>query len=155
MTTPNGLVLDVFEFSDVEQFLAQNAAGAAEIYRVLQAVVSGALDVTELLRGKERSVLYRRRQPVAPVIHVDNEHSEKYTVLEVVADDAIGLLYRISRGSVAPRLRSRSRADQHRGQEGDRRPARHQGREQAVAVDEAALPARAAGACWRETDEAD
>ena len=64
---------------------------------MLQAVVSGALDVTELLRGKERSVLYRRRQPLAPVIHVDNDHSEKYTVLEIVADDAIGLLYRLSR----------------------------------------------------------
>ena len=97
MTTPAGLVLDVFEFSDVEQFLAQNAAGAAEIYRVLQAVVSGALDVTELLRGKERSVLYRRRQPQPPIIHVDHDHSEKYTVLEIVADDAIGLLYRLSR----------------------------------------------------------
>ena len=33
MTTPDGLVLDVFEFSDDEQFLAQNPAGAAEIYR--------------------------------------------------------------------------------------------------------------------------
>jgi [protein-PII] uridylyltransferase len=98
MTTPAGLVLDVFEFSDLEQFLAQNAAGAAEIHRVLQAVVSGAVDVTDLLRGKERSMLYRRRQPVPPVIHVDHEHSEKYTVLEIVADDAIGLLYRISRG---------------------------------------------------------
>ena len=31
MTTPNGLVLDVFEFSDDEQFLEQNPAGAAEI----------------------------------------------------------------------------------------------------------------------------
>jgi [protein-PII] uridylyltransferase len=98
MTTPAGLVLDVFEFSDEEQFLAQNAAGAAEIYRVLQAAVSGTVDVTELLRGKQRSVLYRRRLPVPPVIHVDHEHSEKYTVLEIVADDALGLLYRISRG---------------------------------------------------------
>jgi [protein-PII] uridylyltransferase len=98
MTTPAGLVLDIFQFSDLEQFLAQNAAGAAEIYRVLQAVVSGAADVTDLLRGKERSVLYRRREPLQPVIHVDHEHSEKYTVLEIVADDAIGLLYRISRG---------------------------------------------------------
>ena len=98
MTTPAALVLDVFEFSDVEQFLAQNAGGAAEMHRVLQGVVSGTVDITELLRGKERSVLYRRRRPVPPVIHVDNDHSEKYTVLEIVADDAIGLLYRISRG---------------------------------------------------------
>ncbi len=30
-------------------------------------------------------------------MHVDNEHSRKYTVLEIVADDAPGLLHRISR----------------------------------------------------------
>ncbi len=61
MTTPDHLVLDVFEFSDDEGFLRQNAAARAEIARVLQAVVSGAIDVTELLRGRERSVLHRRR----------------------------------------------------------------------------------------------
>jgi [protein-PII] uridylyltransferase len=97
MTTPQGLVLDVFEFSDEEQFLAQNPGGAAEIHRVLQSVVQGSIDVTDLLRGKERSILYRRRPRVAPVVHFDNEHSQSYTVLEIVADDAIGLLYRLSR----------------------------------------------------------
>ena len=34
---------------------------------------------------------------MAPVVHFDNEHSQRYTVLEIVADDALGLLYRISR----------------------------------------------------------
>ena len=32
-----------------------------------------------------------------PVIYVDNEHSRRYTVLELVADDAPGLLHRVSR----------------------------------------------------------
>jgi [protein-PII] uridylyltransferase len=32
-----------------------------------------------------------------PVIHFDNEHSRKFTVLEIVADDAPGLLHRITR----------------------------------------------------------
>ena len=32
-----------------------------------------------------------------PVIYFDNEHSQRYTVLELVADDAPGLLHRISR----------------------------------------------------------
>ena len=32
-----------------------------------------------------------------PRLHFDNEHSQKYTVLEIVADDAPGLLHRISR----------------------------------------------------------
>ena len=30
-------------------------------------------------------------------MHFDNEHSRKYTVLEIVADDAPGLLHRITR----------------------------------------------------------
>jgi [protein-PII] uridylyltransferase len=34
---------------------------------------------------------------VAPVIAFDNESSHRYTVLEIVAKDAPGLLYRISR----------------------------------------------------------
>jgi [protein-PII] uridylyltransferase len=97
MTTPAGFVLDVFEFSDVEQFLGQNPGGGADIARVLQAVVAGGTDVTDLLRGKEGSLVYRRSLHVAPVVHVDNEHSASYTVVEIVADDAIGLLYRISR----------------------------------------------------------
>jgi [protein-PII] uridylyltransferase len=97
MTTPSGLVLDVFEFSDEERFLRQNAGATAEIYHMLGAAVAGKVDVTALLRGKERSLVYRRRQRVAPVVNVDNEHSRKYTVVEIVADDAPGLLHRISR----------------------------------------------------------
>jgi [protein-PII] uridylyltransferase len=97
MTTPSGLVLDVFEFSDDEQFLAQNPAGAAEIHKILQTVVAGALDVTTLLRGKTRSVVYRRRPRIPAAVYFDNEHSQKYTVMEIVADDAIGLLHRITR----------------------------------------------------------
>jgi [protein-PII] uridylyltransferase len=42
-------------------------------------------------------MLYRRRQHEPPRLHFDNDYSEKYTVLEIVADDAPGLLHRISR----------------------------------------------------------
>lgn len=97
LTTAEGLVLDVFQFTDYEKFLRQNQTAASEISRALQAVVAGSLDVTALLGGKERSVLYRRRRRVAPVVSIDNEHSQKYTVIEIIADDAVGLLYRISR----------------------------------------------------------
>ena len=132
MTTPNGLVLDVFEFSDDEKFLAQNPAGAAEIHRILQTVVAGVVDVTTLLRGKTRSVIYRRRPRFAPTVRFDNEHSQKYTVLEIVADDAVGLLHRDRADHLASRMRSRPRADFDGREEGDRRAARQQAREQAV-----------------------
>jgi [protein-PII] uridylyltransferase len=97
MTTPDGLVLDVFEFSDEEGFLRHNPGAPAEICRMLENVVTGSVDVPTLLRGKVRSVVYRTRRHGAPVVRFDNEHSRKYTVLELVADDAPGLLYRVSR----------------------------------------------------------
>jgi [protein-PII] uridylyltransferase len=97
MTTPDGLVLDVFEFTDEEGYLRQNDSATGEICRTLEKVVAGSVDVTALLRGRVRSTLHRRRQRAAPIVHFDNEHSRKYTVLEILAEDAPGLLYRISR----------------------------------------------------------
>jgi [protein-PII] uridylyltransferase len=97
MTTPEGLVLDVFEFSDEEGFLRQNPAATSDICRMLERVVAGSVDVRTLLSGRLRSTLHRRRQRRPPIVHFDNEHSRKFTVLEIVADDAPGLLYRISR----------------------------------------------------------
>jgi [protein-PII] uridylyltransferase len=97
MTTPEGLVLDVFEFADAQGFLRQNPGASGEICRMLDRVVAGWTEVPALLRGRERSVLYRRRSPEPPRIHFDNDHSRKYSVLEIIADDAPGLLYRISR----------------------------------------------------------
>jgi [protein-PII] uridylyltransferase len=97
MTTPDGLVLDVFQFTDEEGFLKHNAGGTNEITAMLESAVAGAIDVPTLLRGKERSVVYRSRRHGAPVVRFDNEHSRKFTVIELVADDAPGLLHRVSR----------------------------------------------------------
>jgi [protein-PII] uridylyltransferase len=100
MTNPNGLVLDVCEFTDQEQFLELNASGKDQFLTVLGAVVSGRTDVTERLRAREQSVLYRRRPGLTatpPVIHADNQSSRRYTILDLVADNALGLLHRVSR----------------------------------------------------------
>jgi [protein-PII] uridylyltransferase len=97
MTTPDGLVLDVFQFTDEEGFLKHNAGGTNEIAAMLESAVAGAVDVPTLLRGKERSVVYRSRRHGAPVVRFDNEHSRKFTVIELVADDAPGLLHKVSR----------------------------------------------------------
>jgi [protein-PII] uridylyltransferase len=97
MTTPDHLVLDVFEFSDQEGFLRQNTGARDEIARVLHDVVAGSTDVRVLLRGREGSVVHRRYRDVETRITLDNEHSKRYTVLEIVTGDAPGLLYRISR----------------------------------------------------------
>jgi [protein-PII] uridylyltransferase len=98
LTNPNGLVLDVFQFTDDERFLELNTDAGVQVLHVLQDVVSGRADVTALLRGREQSVLHARITPrVVPVVRADSDASERYTILDIVAGNALGLLYRISR----------------------------------------------------------
>jgi [protein-PII] uridylyltransferase len=96
LTNPNGLVLDVFQFTDQERFLALNAGAPAQVQRVLEDVVSGRVGVPARLAGRERSVL-KTTPRFAPVVRADNEASGRYTILDIVASNAVGLLYRISR----------------------------------------------------------
>ena len=98
LTSPAGLALDVFQFADGDGFLERNSQGPDEFDRRLREVVSGATDVKSLLKSKEGSVLSRRSLVKrTPVVHFDTGHSQRYTVLELVADDAPGLLHRVSR----------------------------------------------------------
>jgi UTP:GlnB (protein PII) uridylyltransferase len=91
-------VLDVFQFSDSDAFFERNSEGRKDFDRRLHDVVNGQVDVTALLKSKEQSVLYKRALVRrTPVVHFDTAHSQRYTVLELVAEDAPGLLYRISR----------------------------------------------------------
>ncbi len=97
MTNPNGLVLDIFQFTDGERLLEMNPDAEARIFGALRDVVSGTSTVTERLRGREQSLFHRRPQRFSPVVHCDNQLSRRYTIVEIVADDSLGLLYRISR----------------------------------------------------------
>jgi [protein-PII] uridylyltransferase len=98
LTNPNGLVLDVFQFIDDERFLALNPDAHDQVLHVLENVVAGRADVTTLLRGREQGVLASRSASrFAPVVRADNEASGRYTILDIVASNALGLLYRISR----------------------------------------------------------
>ena len=97
-TNPNGLVIDAFEFTDEERYFELNADGEARVLRVLQDVVAGKADVASLLRGREQSILHAKSTArIAPVIRADGAASGHYTILDIVAGNALGLLYRISR----------------------------------------------------------
>jgi [protein-PII] uridylyltransferase len=98
LTSPAGLALDVFQFADSDGFFERNSEAMNEFDRRMREVVSGATDVTSLLKSKEGSVLARRSLVRrTPVVHFDTGHSQRYTVLELVADVAPGLLHRVSR----------------------------------------------------------
>jgi [protein-PII] uridylyltransferase len=95
LTNPNGLVLDVFQFTDQERFLELNRDAPEQVLHVLEDVVAGRLDVTARLRGRERSV-FTATPRFAPVVRADNEASGRYTIVDIVASNALGLLHRIS-----------------------------------------------------------
>jgi [protein-PII] uridylyltransferase len=98
LTNPNGLVLDVFHFTDDESFLEKNGDAPERIARLLEDVVSGRDDVAARLRGRERGVLQAKSSiRTAPVVRASNETSSRYTILDIVAPNALGLLHRISR----------------------------------------------------------
>lgn len=97
MTTPKGLVLDIVQFVDEERFIELNVGASERFSEVLGDVVSGRADVTKRLRRREQSVLHKATPRFPAVVHFDNQSSRRYTILEINADDALGLLYRISR----------------------------------------------------------
>ena len=97
-TNPKGLVLDAFEFTDDERFLELNRDAHNQLLRVMQDVVSGRSDVTARLGRREQGILQARSaQRFPPVVHTDNKASGRYTILDIVTGNALGLLYRISR----------------------------------------------------------
>src|SRR5207249_3104503 len=91
LTSRTGLVLDVFEFADASGRLSES-----ELDRLLSDVVAGRLDIADRLAAKGRGGA-DRPAAAAPLLYFDNEHSQRYTVLELVAGDRPGLLHRVSR----------------------------------------------------------
>ena len=97
LTNPNGLVLDVFQFTDDDRFLELNPDAHDQVLHVLQCVLSGRSDVGELLNGREQSVLHFRGAPrLTPVVRAENEASGRFTILDIIAGNVLGLLHRIS-----------------------------------------------------------
>ena len=96
LTNPNGLVLDIFQFTDDERYLELNEEAPSQVIHTMQDVVGGRTDLTALLRGREQGILQAKAPRIVPVVHADNEASGRYTILDIIAGNALGLLYRIS-----------------------------------------------------------
>ncbi len=96
-TKPSGLIVDMFHFTDDERFLELNEEGEGELLRTLTDVIVGRADIAARLRGREQGAFRPRLAGFAPVVHCDNESSRRYTIVEIIAEDRLGLLYRVSR----------------------------------------------------------
>ena len=97
MTNRHGQVIDIFQFADEEGYLRLNRVARDELPALLEDVVAGRVDITDKLRGRwgSRSTNLQP-QRTSPTIRFNNHYSRRFTVLEVVATNAWGLLYRLS-----------------------------------------------------------
>jgi len=90
-TSRTGLIVDVVQFTDRKGCLVR-----PQLDPLLSDAVAGRVDISGMLRDKlQKSTA--AGATASTVVYFDNDSSPRYTILELVADDAPGLLHRISR----------------------------------------------------------
>ncbi len=89
-------VLDIFQFGDIRDVFHLNPHEKERFRDLLMGAVEGRISIDKMLEGKEKSPIFRSSAPrFEPTIYFDDEHSDRYSVIEIVAPDSVGLLYRI------------------------------------------------------------
>jgi [protein-PII] uridylyltransferase len=92
LTSLNGIALDVFQFHD-----GSGALEGSKLDPLFSDVMAGRVDITSRLQEREKDRAGGTVRHAPPVLYFDNDVSQRYTVLELIADDAPRLLHRISR----------------------------------------------------------
>ena len=80
MANENGIVLDLFQFEDREDYLRLNTTAGQELIDLLGDVVAGKIDITAKLEGRKRSKIHKHpsrrlqtsdtfQQPLLEAIH--------------------------------------------------------------------------------------
>jgi [protein-PII] uridylyltransferase len=95
VTRPDGIVVDTFQVTDPDYHGAPPADRMEMVGDRIAAVLRGREHVDELLRRAGRLKLTRPlpRAREATEVHIDNETSDEFTIVDVFADDRQGLLY--------------------------------------------------------------
>ena len=97
MTNRQGLVVDIFQFADQEQFFELNQSAQPELTKLLAEVVAGRESIDQTILPKARGLARKGPARVRSVVHFDNDYSKRFSILEIVTQDTWGLLYRVSR----------------------------------------------------------
>jgi [protein-PII] uridylyltransferase len=93
----SGSILDTFVFEDPLRTLELNPTEVDRLRLTLERVILGRQDVKQLLQGRRNPPAPARRAPVKPSVRFDGEVSESATLIEIVAEDRVGLLYDLAR----------------------------------------------------------
>jgi len=93
----SGIVVDTFHFTDPHNTLALNPAEGKRLEKNIVDVLSGAVRLETLMRG--RANLQSARPPkvtISTQVHFDDSSSSHSTLMEIITQDRPGLLYRLS-----------------------------------------------------------
>jgi [protein-PII] uridylyltransferase len=91
-----GVVVDTFRFVDLHGTLELNPSEVVRFQKFLEDVLQGAASFEPLLASRLNHRPTRTKVEVPPYIGFDDHSSSHSTLLEVVAQDRPGLLYRVS-----------------------------------------------------------
>ncbi|MFP4314597.1 MAG: HD domain-containing protein [Desulfovibrionales bacterium] len=96
-TWSNGTVVDLFKVQSLKDDLFIEEVWA-RVSRSIKYAMTGKLSLDYRLDEKRNSPFFTPSKPSGrePVVSIDNETSDFYTIVEVVADDRLGRLYEIA-----------------------------------------------------------
>ena len=94
----HGTIFDLISFEDPDHNFEKNPSEADHFAEVLNDVIGGRVELNALLERKFKSVVFRQKKglSVPTAIHFDNDFSKRCTIMEIVTQDAFGLLYRMA-----------------------------------------------------------
>lgn len=95
LTSAKGLVADTFQFIDPADFLREDPEHRTELCQAVSDIISGTRVVEEL--SPVTTAPPRRLPSMPPHVRVDNYASHRHTIVEIIAENRLGLLYRVSR----------------------------------------------------------
>ncbi len=98
-TLKNGIALDILQVNGSGGKIINDVQKWHRVEETLAAVIEGRTQVHGLVRKRKRTPLYPapHRPRFSARVEIDNEISQDYTVIDLFADDRIGLLYDITR----------------------------------------------------------
>ncbi len=96
-TLKNGLVLDVLQVTDARGRAVTDTLRHKKIDENLGDVLSGAQSIKKLLHRKPSILDSRQKTPVKTSINIDNNISDTMTIIDIHAENKIGLLYDITK----------------------------------------------------------
>ncbi len=95
-TLKNGIVLDVLQVTDTRGMPVREVFKHKKIEKDLEGVLSGRVNVKKLIRRKPSILEKRPGTPVRTGVNIDNTISDSMTVIDIHAENKLGLLYDIT-----------------------------------------------------------